>query len=336
MSGKKLIIQIPCYNEAGTLGVTLSALPRKIEGIDEVEWLVIDDGSTDNTVEVAKSHGVDHVVLLNHNRGLARAFKTGLEECVRVGADIIVNTDADNQYCVDDIPKLIEPILRGKAEIVVGARPIDDIEHFSSVKKILQKLGSWFIRRVSHTQIPDAPSGFRAISRDAAMRMNVFSEYTYTLETIIQAGQKNMAITSVNVRVNPDLRPSRLVTSIPRYLWTSVVTAIRIFITYRPLKFFLTLGTAAFLIGFMIGVRFLIYYFAGEGAGKIQSLILAALLMSIGFQVIVLGIIADLIAVNRKMLEKLDWQVQNLALDQASDKPSVERPKSGARRAGVV
>jgi len=308
----KLIIQIPCYNEEATLGVTLSALPRKIPGVNIVEWLIIDDGSTDGTIEVAKAYGVDHIVRLPRNQGLAKGFMAGLEACLRAGADIIVNTDADNQYCADDIPKLVEPIVSGKAEIVVGARPISDIKHFSLFKKFLQKMGSRIVRFASKTDIPDAPSGFRAISRDAAMQLNVFSEYTYTLETIIQAGQKNMAITSVPIRINEDLRPSRLVKSIPSYVQRSILTIFRIFVTYRPFQFFSTSSAFFFGAGFLIGVRFLYFYVTSGGIGHIQSLILASLLMGLGGLLFILGLLADLISVNRKLLEKLDWRIQKI------------------------
>ena len=261
----KLIIQIPCYNEAETLSITLSALPRQVPGFDTVEWLVIDDGSRDGTVKIAKENGVDHIVCHTRNKGLARAFMAGLEACLIDGADVIVNTDADNQYNADDIPALVAPILEGKADIVVGARPIDAIEHFSPGKKLLQKLGSWMVRIVSHTDIPDAPSGFRAISRDAAQRLMVFNDYTYTLETIIQAGQKNMAIMSVPVRVNEDLRPSRLVKSIPAYIQRSIVTTVRIFIIYRPFRFFGSVCLVLCGAGLLIWLRFLYFYFTGQG-----------------------------------------------------------------------
>ena len=214
----KLIIQIPCYNEADTLAITLKELPRTVEGFDKVEWLIINDGSTDNTIEVAQANGVDHVISLARNQGLARVFMAGLDACLKLGADVIVNTDADNQYNAKDIPLLTKPILDKKADLVVGARPISEMKHFPLIKKQLQKMGSWVVRRASKTDIPDAPSGFRAMSREAAMRLNVFNDYTYTLESIIQAGQKNMAIVSVPVRVNEDLRPSRLVKSIPSYV----------------------------------------------------------------------------------------------------------------------
>jgi glycosyltransferase involved in cell wall biosynthesis len=309
---RKLIIQIPCYNEEATLGVALSALPREIPGVDAVEWLIIDDGSTDKTVEVARAHRVDHIVRLPGHRGLARAFVAGLEASLRAGADLIVNVDADNQYCADDIPQLIAPILAGQADIVVGARPISEIEHFSPLKKLLQKLGSWVVRLASKTDIPDAPSGFRAMSRDAAMRLHVFNEYTYTLETIIQAGQKGMVVTSVPIRTNRDLRPSRLVTSIPNYIRRQVLTLLRIFMTYRPFRFFAVPGIALFSLGMLIGLRFLYFYVTQRGAGHIQSLILAALLMGMGSFLAIVGLLADLISVNRQLLERVDWRVQKI------------------------
>jgi glycosyltransferase involved in cell wall biosynthesis len=301
----KLIIQIPCYNEEATLGIALSALPRSVPGFDEVEWLVIDDGSSDATTDVARQYGVDHVVRHTRNQGLARAFMTGIRACLEKGADVIVNTDADNQYNAEDIPKLTGPVVDGSADIVIGARPIQSIEHFGLVKKFLQRLGSWVVRRLSQTDIPDAPSGFRALSREAARHLVVFNDYTYTLETIIQAGQKNMAITSVPVRVNEDLRPSRLVKSIPAYVKRSIVTIIRVFVIYRPFRFFATIGFVLFSIGFLIGVRFLFKYFAGEGLGHVQSLILASSLMIIGFNTVLIAFVADLLAANRKLLEEI-------------------------------
>jgi glycosyltransferase involved in cell wall biosynthesis len=308
----KLIIQIPCYNEEATLGVTLQALPRDLPGVDIVEWMIIDDGSTDRTVQVAESYGVDHVVRLPCHQGLARAFTAGVEACLRHRADVIVNTDADNQYMAEDIEYLIAPIIDEESEIVVGARPISQIEHFSLIKKFLQRIGSFVVRRASRTSIPDAPCGFRAYSRNAAMQLHVFNEYTYTLETIIQAGQKNMAITWVPIRTNRDLRPSRLIRSIPWYISQSFGTICRIFMTYRPFRFFAVPGLAALLIGGLIGLRFSYLYLMGQGGGHIQSLILCALLIGTGFFLIVTGLIADLIAVNRKLLEKIDWRVQKL------------------------
>lgn len=311
----KLIIQIPCYNEAETLAIALAALPRAVPGFDTVEWLVIDDGSHDQTVRVALQNGVDHVVRHTRNCGLARGFMTGLHECVRLGADVIVNTDADNQYCADDIPALTAPILTGQADIVIGARPIESIRHFSPVKKMLQKLGSYVVRVASRTSIADAPSGFRAISRDAAQHLVVFNEYTYTLETIIQAGQKNMAIKSVPVRVNEDLRPSRLVKSIPSYVKKSIVTIVRIFVIYRPFRFFGSLGAVLFTAGLLIGARFLYYYLTGDGGGHVQSLILASVLLGMGFKTVLVAFIADLLAANRKMLEDVRYKLNRAADD---------------------
>lgn len=308
----KLIIQIPCFNEAGTLAVTLRALPRQAPGVDRIEWLVIDDGSTDETVAVARAEGVDHIVRLPANRGLARAFMAGLEGCLRAGADVIVNTDADNQYCADDIPALIEPVLRGAADMVIGERPIAQIGHFSLAKKILQRVGSRVVRLASNTRVPDAPSGFRAFSRSAAVQLNVFTEYTYTLETIIQAGQKGLVVASVPVRVNADLRPSRLVRNIPSYLQRSTITILRIFMTYRPLRFFFTFGFAALFPGILIGARFLYLFLAGHGQGHVQSLILAAILIVVAALFFMLGLLADLISVNRRLLEDLRTRLTNL------------------------
>lgn len=319
----KLIIQIPCYNEEATLGITLSELPRSLPGISNIEWLIINDGSSDRTVEVARSFGVDHVVNHNYNQGLAKAFMTGLEASLLAGADIIVNTDADNQYCADDIPKLIEPILAGKAEIVIGSRPISKIKHFSPVKKLLQKLGSWAVRVASNTDIPDAPSGFRAISREAAIQLNVFNEYTYTLETIIQAGQRGIKITSVPIRTNKYLRPSRLVKSIPIYVQRSLFTILRIFMTYKPLRFFTILGSIPFSIGFFLGVRWLLLFFSGTARTHVPSLILTAILIIIGVQLWILGLVADVMAVNRKMLEEIQLRIRRQEIDAQSKKEKI-------------
>ena len=302
----KLVIQIPCLNERDSLPATLGDLPREVEGFDEVEWLVIDDGSTDGTAEVARRHGA-HVVSHNHNKGLAQAFMTGLETSLLLGADVIVNTDADNQYDASCIPDLVRPILEGKAEIVVGARPIELINHFSCIKKTLQKLGSFVVRMASGTRIPDAPSGFRAISREAALKTNVFSDYTYTLETIIQAGQKNMAISSVPIRVNDDLRPSRLVKSIFMYVLMSLITIIRIFVIYRPFYFCATAGSFFFIPGTILGLRFLYYFFFLNSSGHIQSLILSSILIGIGFQIWILAFIADSMSVNRRISEEIQY-----------------------------
>jgi glycosyltransferase involved in cell wall biosynthesis len=301
----KLIIQIPCHNEEASLPIAVAALPKSIPGIETIEVLVINDGSTDRTVEVARELGVKHVVGFPRNQGLAKTFMLGIRSCLEQGADIIVNTDADNQYDARDIPALIEPILSGRAEIVVGARPISTIEHFSPVKKLLQRIGSGVVARVSGTRVADAPSGFRAFTREAASKLNVFSEYTYTLETIIQAGQKNMSIVSVPVRVNADLRPSRLVRSLASYVRRSVVTMLRILVIYRPFQFFLTLGSVLFLAGLGLSGRFLYFYMSGQRQGRVQSLILAAVLMIFGFQTGLLAFIADLQSVNRRLLEEL-------------------------------
>lgn len=301
----KLIIQIPCLNEEGTLAITVAALPREVDGFDTVEWLVIDDGSTDSTAEVAKRLGVDHVVRHSVNRGLATAFMTGLGACLRLGADVIVNTDADNQYEAADIPLLTAPILEGKADIVVGGRPIAETEHFSWIKKKLQHLGSWAVRVASKTDVTDAPSGFRAISRESAMRLNVFNPYTYTLETIIQAGLSNMRVLSVPVRTNEDLRPSRLVKSISSYVRRSLVTILRVFLTYRPLFFFLSLAAIVAIPGVLLSVRFLYYYVAQGGAGHVQSLIFASLSLMLSALAVMCGVLADLISTNRKLLESI-------------------------------
>lgn len=310
----KLIIQIPCFNEAESLPVTLGELPRQVPGFDAVEWLVIDDGSTDDTEKTARACGADHVVSFTRNRGLAQAYLAGLDAAVRLGADVIVNTDADNQYRSDDIPLLTAPILAGKADLVIGTRPIDDIASFSATKKLLQKLGSAVVRFVSRTDVPDAPSGFRAMTREAAMRFNVFNNYTYTLETIIQAGQKNLAITSVPVRVNTDMRPSRLVKSVTSYIGRSLVTIVRIFVVYKAFRFFMSVGLVLFCAGLLGGLRFLYYYFSGDGSGHVQSLIAASILLGIGFQTILTAFLADLLAVNRRLMEDVQYRVKKLEL----------------------
>lgn len=300
----KLVIQIPCFNEESSLPITLSELPKTVPGFDTVEWLVIDDGSTDNTVEIANKYGVHHIVRHVQNQGLAKAFMTGLNACLSLGADVIVNTDADNQYQASDIEHLVGPILNQQADIVIGARPISETEHFSMLKKLLQRLGSWVVRIVSGTNIEDAPSGYRAFSRSAAKKLMVFNEYTYTLETIIQAGQKNIPICSVPVGTNDDLRPSRLVRSMPSYIVRSFMTIIRIFVVYRPFRFFVTVGSIIFFIGMLIGIRFLWFYIADGGVGHVQSLILAAVLLGMGFQTILIAFVADLLAANRRLLEE--------------------------------
>lgn len=311
----KLIIQIPCYNEAETLEIALNDLPKQIDGIDEIEYLIINDGSKDNTVEVAKNWGVHHVVSFAQNKGLAKGFMAGLDACLANGADIIVNTDADNQYCADDIPKLIQPILEHKADIVIGERPIDETEHFSWIKKKLQHFGSWVVRKASHTDIPDAPSGFRAFSREAAMHINVINDYTYTLETIVQAGRNKMAITSVPVRTNPELRESRLFHSIWGYVKKSILTIVRALMMYKPLYCFTMVAVVPSLIGVLIGIRFMVYYFMGQGNGHTQSLMLACTLLIIGFITFVIGMLADVIAANRKILEDTQYHVRKKEYD---------------------
>lgn len=308
----KLIIQIPCYNEAETLEIALNDLPKHIDGIDEIEYLIINDGSKDNTVEVAKNWGVHHVVNFKRNKGLAKGFMAGLDACLRNGADIIVNTDADNQYCGADIEKIVRPILEGKADIVIGERPIDQTEHFSVLKKKLQHFGSWVVRKASNTDIPDAPSGFRAYSREAALRLNVVNEYTYTLEQIVQAGRNKIAIMSVPISTNAELRPSRLFSSMFGYIKKSMFTIIRAYIMYKPLRFFVGVGSIPLIGGIILGIRYLIILANGGGAGNIQSLILCSLLIMIGVLVMVLGMLADTIAANRKIIEDIQYHVRSL------------------------
>ena len=325
----KLIIQIPCYNEAETLEIALNDLPKQIDGIDEIEYLIINDGSKDNTVEVAKNWGVNYVVDLKRNKGLAKGFMAGLDACLRNGADIIVNTDADNQYCADDIEKIVRPILEGKTDIVIGARPVDDTEHWSPLKKKLQHFGSWVVRKASRSDIPDAPSGFRAYSREAAMRLNVVNEYTYTLETIVQAGRSKIAMESVPIRTNAELRPSRLFSSMFGYVKKSMLTILRAFMMYRPLMVFSVIGSIIFAIGLAIGVRFLVYYFGGSGAGHMQSLILASTLMLLGFQTFIVGLLADIISANRKILEDVQYHVRKLDFDRETEKKNEEDSQEG-------
>lgn len=315
----KLIIQIPCYNEEETLPVVLKELPRKLDGIDTVEWMVIDDGSSDNTADIAKQCGVTHIIRHSTNRGLARAFMTGLHAALEYGADIIVNTDADNQYNAADIPALLAPILKGEAQYVIGARPISGIEHFSPLKKMLQKLGSKVVRTISGTNVADAPSGFRAITRDAALQLNVFSNYTYTLETIIQAGHKNIPIANVPVRVNGELRPSRLFKSMPAYIKRSIFTMIRIFIVYKPFKFFFSAGLVFFIAGLLLGTRFLWHYLNGNGRGMTQSLILTAVLLLMGTIGFMMAFVSDLLSVNRQLLEEIQYNLRKAKLDKQND-----------------
>lgn len=328
----KLIIQIPCYNEEATLALTLAELPREIPGIDQIEVLVIDDGSTDKTVEIARACGVQHVVGFRQNQGLARGFMLGVLSSLEQGADIIVNTDADNQYCAEDIALLVQPILEQRADIVIGARPIGSIEHFSLVKKLLQKLGSAVVKLVSGTTVLDAPSGFRAFSREAALNLNVFSRYTYTLETIIQAGQKNFRVLSVPIRVNGELRPSRLVKSISAYVRKSMVTIVRMFVVYRPFRFFMTVGALIFLSGVAIGGRFLYFYLQGRGQGMIQSLILTSVLLMMGFHTMLLGFVTDLLSVNRRLLEELQAAERARGFRERASHSGEDRASEGSGR----
>jgi len=312
----KLIIQIPCLNEEHTLPKTLEDLPKQIQGIDCIEILVIDDGSKDKTVEVAKKQGVHHVLQFTNNKGLAKAFISGINQSLKLGADIIVNTDADNQYFGGDIFKLIQPILKKDADIVVGDRQVETIRHFSPVKIFLQKFGSWVVRQLSGTEVPDATSGFRAYSRDAALQLNVVSDFTYTIETIISAGKKNLAITHVPVKTNAKLRESRLFPNIRVYIQRSLVTMLKVYSMYRPLRLFTLAGGTTFLLGFAIGCRYLFFFFMGQTEGHIQSLILSAILLIVGFQIIMMGVAAELISVNRQLLEDIQVRIKKDELEE--------------------
>ena len=317
----KLIIQIPCYNEAETLPATIAALPRRLAGVDQVEFLIIDDGSQDDTAAVARTLGVDHVVRLARHAGLAAGFMAGLEAALQHDADIIVNTDADNQYHADDIARLIEPLLNGSADMVVGDRDVANVAEFSPVKRRLQQLGSWVLGRAAGLKIPDATSGFRALSREAALHTLVLSEYSYTLETLIQAGTRHFAVAFVPVRVNPQTRPSRLMRSIPHYITHSSSTIVRAYTMYRPLRVFTGLGLLLIAGGLLPGLRFLYFYIIGQGGGHVQSLILAAVLLIVGFQTLLIGLLADLIGFNRKILEDMRYRVRRLELEARRSPP---------------
>jgi glycosyltransferase involved in cell wall biosynthesis len=309
---KKLIVQIPCYNEAATLPQTLASLPRQIPGIDRIEILIVDDGSKDETVRVARAAGVHHIVSFRRNLGLAAAFTAGLEESLRQGADIIVNTDADNQYEAKDIPRLIEPLLAGRADIVVGDRQVGRLPGFSPLKRRLQVLGSWVIGRASGLHTPDATSGFRALTRDAALRTFVLSGYSYTLETLIQAGASRMTVESVPIGINAQTRPSRLMRGIPHYIRKSSATILRAYTMYRPLRVFSALGGALIALGMIPGIRFLYLLSVGQRIGHVQSLILSAILIIVGFQVLMIGLLADLLSCNRKLLEEVIYRVRKM------------------------
>jgi len=315
----KLIIQIPCFNEENTLPETIGDFPDKIDGIDIIETLIIDDGSTDRTIEVAKELGVNHIIRNTNNRGLARSFRKGLDACLALGADIIVNTDGDNQYAGWDIPKLVRPIIDGKAEIVIGDRQTHKIKHFSTFKKFLQKLGSRVVRQLSGTDIPDVVSGFRAISRDAALKLNIISPYSYTIEMVIQAGKKSMAITHVPISINPKTRESRLFKSIPSFVGRQLSSMIRMYAMYEPLRVFFYLGLIISFFGVLPIIRFLYFYFTGSGAGHLQSLVLGGVLLIIGFVTFMIGLVADLISFNRQLTEITLEKIRKIELQQKNN-----------------
>jgi glycosyltransferase involved in cell wall biosynthesis len=322
----KVIVQIPCYNEEATLAETLAEIPRRIPGVDQVEILIVDDGSTDRTVEVAREHGVDHVVRHRMNQGLASAFRTGLDACLRRGADVIVNTDADNQYSGADVPRLIAPILERRADVVVGDRQTDRIEHFSWVKKKLQRVGSWVVRSLSRVEVPDAVSGFRALSRQAALKTNILTSFSYTIEMLVQAGKKRMSVASVPVTVNPRTRESRLYTSVLEFIQRSVVTLVRSYAMYQPLKVFVAIGAVLMLAGALPVLRFLYFYFHGDGSGHVQSLVIAGVLLTMGFMAFLVGLVADLIAFNRQLLEIVLEKIRRLE----ASRPVAEEPEADA------
>ena len=326
----KVIVQIPCYNEETTLPATLADLPRSLPGVDRVEWMVVDDGSSDRTAEVARELGVDLVIRLPYNQGLARAFMTGLVAAVEQGADVIVNTDADNQYRGADIARLVAPVVAGAADIVVGARPISTIAHFSPLKRLLQRMGSRIVRGLSGTTIRDAPSGFRAFSANAALRLNVFSAYTYTLETIIQAGHTGLRVIDVPIEVNPPTRESRLIRSIPSYLRKSIVALLGAYTIYRPTRLFGGLAVLFLLPAAVLAARYLVYLGMGEGAGHVQSVIASGVLAIAGLFMIAIGVLAHLLAINRRLLEELRYLTRATSTTRSELRSRVE--SSGARR----
>ena len=337
----KLIIQIPCWNEEEQLPGTLADLPRQVPGFDVVEWLIIDDGSTDATVDVARAAGVDHIVRLTNNKGLAAGFQAGLDACLKLGADVVVNTDADNQYSALDIPLLVAPIVAGKADMVVGDRETDSIEHFSPLKKRLQKLGSWVVRQASDTDVPDTTSGFRAYNREAAIQMAVVSKYTYTLETIIQAGKLLVATDHVPIRTNEQTRESRLFPSMGSYVRRNAVAITRIYAQYEPLKVFMTLALALFVLALIPWTRFFIAYVSGDGAGHVQSLIFGAVLFNASVVLAALGIIGDLLYGQRIMSQRIFERVRRIELQldvppshyEPGALPTAQEPTTGAKAA---
>ncbi len=330
----KLIIQIPCHNEAQVISQTIRSLPTSMEGFDSIEYLVVDDGSGDGTAEMARKAGVHHLVSLPGHMGLAAAFTSGLDACVKKGADVIVNTDADNQYHAEDIRLLVQPILEGRAQIVVGDRGVATSENFSPFKRLLQRMGSWVVTQVSGMNIPDATSGFRALTREAAMRTLVLNDYSYTLETLIQAGARRMSVEYVPIRTNPQTRPSRLIRSVPHYLANSTATIVRSYTMYRPLRVFSILGGVFILFGLGLGGRFLYYYVIGQGNGHLQSVVLAAILLIVGFQIIMIGLVADLIGFNRKILEELLYRSKSTVSGDKEGIPAVTINPDGDHRTG--
>lgn len=317
-----LIVQIPCYNEEKTLPLVLKTIPKEIDGIDRIETLIIDDGSTDNTIEVAKKMGVTYIVKHNQNKGLAHAFATGINEALHKGADIIVNTDADNQYPQQDIPQLITPILQGKADIVIGDRQTSTIKHFSKLKKGLQRLGSATVRFFSGSKVPDAVSGFRAYSREAALHMNIVTDFSYAIETIIQAKYKRLGLTSIKVRTNPPIRKSRLFKNMFHHIRMSTATLLRVYTMYQPFRVFLAVGSLFFLAGLILSLRFFYFVALGSSAGHIQSLIFAGAFMMIGFQIMMTGLVADLIGINRKLSENILKRLKTMELSQIKEERS--------------
>jgi glycosyltransferase involved in cell wall biosynthesis len=324
----KLIIQIPCFNEEKTLPDTIHDLPRQVEGITEIEWLVIDDGSSDRTMEVARSLGVHHIVQHDRNKGLAMAFQSGLNASLQLGADVIVNTDADNQYPGRYIPELVRPILARRADIVIGDRQTDRIEHFSGAKKLLQKVGSAVVRYVSGTQVPDAPSGFRAWSRESALRINVLTGYTYTLETVIQAGAKNLTVLHIPVETNPKLRESRLIRSTPQYVIHSALTILRLFVLYQPLRIFSYLSLPFAMIGAGLWLRYAALWLQGEaGRGAhVQSIVVGSALIIIAFLIFLIGLLGDLIAINRRLHEESLYYLKRAVLLKSDESPQKVEP----------